>query len=153
IANASYAHKLTAYIWTAMQDKNNNPRICATQWLKVLLDVHAEGSKGAIEHGAGIENIEKSIKKGLADANPDVRTPMREMYWTFAAIWPERAEAIMLKLDSTGKKALEKANVKGDQVQSGRSSVMTVIKPPESSTVRNPVPRVSIKKFAMEQRK
>src|SRR5271169_2634318 len=42
LANVSYNHKLTAQIWTAIQDKNQNPRICASSWLKVLLEAHGE---------------------------------------------------------------------------------------------------------------
>jgi CLIP-associating protein 1/2 len=165
-ANASYNHKLTTHIWIAMQDKNQNPRISASTWLKVLLDTHGD-LKGQIEHGQGIENIEKTIKKGLTDPSPEVRNPMRECYWTFARIWPERAEAIMAKLDLTGRKALEKANPNAEaDPSSGRSSVMagaTTTKPDlaastpslaSSTASRNPLSgRVSIKKFAAEQRK
>jgi CLIP-associating protein 1/2 len=144
-----------------MQDKNNNPRISAAAWLKILLDAHGE-HKHQIEHGQGMENIEKAIKKGLADPSPDVRTPMRETYWVFAAIWPEKAEAIMAKLDAVGRKALEKANPNGEEVVSGRTSVMAAAKVVELSAstssaaplARNPLSgRVSIKKFAAEQRK
>lgn len=145
-----------------MQDKNNNPRISAAQWLKILLDAHSE-HKNQIEHGPGMENIEKTIKKGLADPSPDVRTPMRETYWTFAAIWPERAEAIMSKMDPAGRKALEKANPKAEEVVSGRTSVMAAAKSVDlaastssvsAAPTRNPLSgRVSIKKFAAEQRK
>jgi CLIP-associating protein 1/2 len=162
-ANVSYSHKLTAQIWTAMQDNNKNPRISASGWLKVLIDTHAD-SKSQIEHGQGIENIEKTLKKGLADPSPDVRTPMREAYWTFARVWPDRAETIMKTLDVSGRKALEKANPNADGgVISGRSSVMSKPADVARSTsslgsnvtgARNPMSgRVSIKKFAAEQRK
>ena len=110
LANVSYNHKLTGHIWAAMQDKNMNPRVCATIWLKVLLETHSE-SKSQIEHGQGMENIEKTIKKGLADPSPDVRNPMREIFWTFARIWPDLAEAIMAKLDVSGRKALDRKSV------------------------------------------
>ena len=166
IANASYNNKLTSQIWSAMQDKNQNPRVSASAWLKVLLDSHGE-SKSQIEHGQGMENIEKTVKKGLVDPSPEVRIPMRECYWTFARLWPERAEAIMKGLDASGRKALEKANpnVEGEIV-SGRASVMTTKTDPLASStaslggassaaapVRNPLSgRVSIKKFAAEQR-
>ena len=159
LANITYNHKLTTHIWTAMQDKNNNPRICASAWLKVLLEVHAETNKSAMEHGVGIENVEKCIRKGLTDPIPDVRTPMRDTYWTFASIWPDRAEGISGKLDVSGKKALEKANPKGEQQVSGRSSVMTMkndttTNAPSTAPSRNPLSgRVSVKKFAAEQRK
>jgi len=169
IANISYTHKLPSHIWTAMQDKNNNPRISASQWLKILLEVHGE-HKSQIEHGGtGIENIEKTIRKGLTDPSPDVRTPMRETFWVFAGIWPERAEGIMAKLDAVGRKALEKANPNangdGAGAGSGRSSVMATVRTVDvanstaslSSSVsaaRNPLSgRVSIKKFVAEQRK
>ena len=48
---------------------------------------------------------------------------MRETYWTFARIWPDRAEVIMKGLDVSGRKALEKANPAGME-EAGRSSVM-----------------------------
>lgn len=167
LANVSYNHKLTTQIWIAIQDKNQNPRICAAGWLKVLLEAHGE-NKAAIEHGTtGMENIEKTIKKGLADPSPDVRTPMRDTYWTFAKIWPERAEAISSKLDAAGRKALEKANPSNSEevVASGRSSSMAKPADPLAASTssvtsssalanRNPLSgRVSIKKFAAEQRK
>ena len=161
LANVSYNHKLTTHVWTAMQDKNQNPRIAASGWLRVVLDSHGVESKSQIEHGQGMENIEKTIKKGLTDPSPDVRTPMRDTYWAFAKIWPDRAEAIMAKLDLSGRKALEKANPNADgEVSSGRTSVQakpvdlgasTSSVPPSA---RNPLSgRVSIKKFAAEQRK
>src|SRR5271154_3997081 len=125
ISNVSYNHKLATQIWIAMQDKNQNPRVSSSAWLKVLLDAHGQESKSQIEHGLGIENIEKTIKKGLTDPSPDVRTPMREVYWTFAKLWPDRADGIMSKLDLSGRKALEKCNPNGEgEVVSGRSSVM-----------------------------
>src|SRR5271169_3099978 len=160
IANVSYNHKLTAQIWSSMQDKSMNPRILVSGWLKVLLETHGE-SKSQIEHGQGIENIEKTIKKGLADPSPDVRTPMSETYWVFATISPDRAEAIMAKLDLTGRKALEKAHPNLErEATSGRTSVQS--KPIDlgastssvTAAARNPRSgRVSIKKFAAEQRK
>jgi CLIP-associating protein 1/2 len=164
LANVSYNHKLTAQIWIAMQDKNMNPRICSSAWLRILLDAHGE-SKSQIEHGQGIENIEKTIKKGLADPSPDVRMPMRETFWTFARLWPDRAEAIMAKLDVSGRKALEKANPNAEgEVTSGRSSVLskpadlgasvTSVTSSVGAANRNPLSgRVSVKKFAAEQRK
>ena len=44
-----------------------NPRVAASAWLKVLLDTHGDNCKNQIEHGQGIENIEKTLKKGLTD--------------------------------------------------------------------------------------
>src|SRR5579859_2248377 len=75
LANISYSPKLTTHMWIAIQDKNQNPRISASGWLKVLLETHGD-SKAAMEHGVGIENVEKTLRKGLADPSPEVRTPM-----------------------------------------------------------------------------
>ena len=140
-----------------------NPRVAASAWLKVLIETHGDNCKNQIEHGQGIENIEKTLKKGLTDPSPDVRTPMRETYWTFARIWPDRAEVIMKGLDVSGRKALEKANPTGME-ESGRSSVMGTksvdlgasTASASGATAKGGPPmsgRVSIKKFAAEQRK
>jgi CLIP-associating protein 1/2 len=166
LVNAPYNHKLTAHIWTAAQDKNQNPRVCAVLWLKVFLEAHGHEAKGAIEHGPGMENVDKILKKGLADPSPDVRGPMRETYWVFAGIWPDKAQVILGKLDAVGRKALEKANpaVKnGDGAASGRSSVLgrsiglgasTTSAPATTTTGGGQLSgRVSIKKFAAEARR
>jgi CLIP-associating protein 1/2 len=161
LSTVSYNHKLTTHIWTAAQDKNQNPRVASSAWLRVFLDSHGVESKSQIEHGQGMENIEKTLRKGLTDPSPDVRTPMRDVYWTFARIWPERAEAIMAKLDLSGRKALDKANPNAEgEIISGRTSVQAKPVDLGASTssvtpaARNPLSgRVSIKKFAAEQRK
>ena len=125
LANVSYNHKLTTQIWLAIQDKNQNPRVAASGWLKVLLDTHRE-SRQQIEHGQGIESIEKTIKKGLTDPSPDVRTPMREAYWVFAKIWPDRAELIKKGLDVSGRKALDKINPSAGETDSLHSEPLVV---------------------------
>ena len=164
MANTSYNHKLTAHIWAAAQDKNQNPRVCAALWLKVLLEAHGHEAKSAIEHGPGIENVEKILRKGLADPSPDVRTPMRETFWVFAGFWGDKAEAMIGKLDAAGRKALEKANPAlnngADDAASGRTSVLGRSIGLGASTASAPVTaaaplsgRVSVKKFASEARR
>lgn len=160
LANAPYNHKLASHIWTAAQDKNQNPRVCAAMWLKVLLETHGMDSRAAIEHGPGMENVEKVLRKGLGDPAPDVRVLMRETYWVFAGIWPERAEVMMGKMDAVGRKALEKANpALAKEQDSGRSSVLGRSLGPGSAGSASTTAatglsgRVSIKKFAAEARK
>jgi CLIP-associating protein 1/2 len=92
IAKASYTPRIMQHVWGACQDKNVQPRLYATGWLKTLLNKEA-GHKNHIEHNGGLDVIEKCIKKGLNDPNPGVREKMRSTYWTFAGIWPARAEA------------------------------------------------------------
>jgi len=106
ISKVTYNYRLVQHISFACQDKNAQPRLYACGWLKTLLNKEAH-HKNHVEHTGGLEVIEKCIKKGLSDANPGVRERMRGTYWTFAAIWPARAEAIMNGLDSTAQRLLQ----------------------------------------------
>jgi len=92
ICNVSYNLRILQHIWAACQDKNVQPRTYATGWLKTLLKNNAH-HKGHLEHNGGLDLIEKCVKKGLADANPGVRESMRSTYWTFATVWPAKADA------------------------------------------------------------
>jgi CLIP-associating protein 1/2 len=106
IAKTTYNARIMQHIWGACQDKNLQPRTYATGWLKTLINKEAN-HKNQLEHSGGLDLVEKCIKKGLADPNPGVREKMRATYWTFAGIWPARAEAIMDGLDTTAQKLLQ----------------------------------------------
>lgn len=107
IARISYNTRIMQHIWGAVQDKNIQPRTFATGWLRTLLQKKAS-HKIQVEHGGGIDLVEKSISKGLADPNPGVREKMRGTFWIFHGIWPTRADVILNKLDSTAQKLLLK---------------------------------------------
>jgi len=107
IGRATYTARIMQHIWAACQDKNVQPRLYASGWLKTLIRKEAH-HKSHLEHGGGVDLIEKCIKKGLNDANPSVREKMRSTYWAFTPIWPTRAEAIMNGLDGTAQKLLQK---------------------------------------------
>jgi CLIP-associating protein 1/2 len=107
IGRTTYTARIMQHIWAACQDKNVQPRMYATGWLKTLIKKEAH-HKNHLEHGGGLDLMEKCIKKGLNDPNPGVREKMRSTYWAFAVIWPGRAEAIMNGLDSTAQKLLQK---------------------------------------------
>lgn len=92
ISKVAYTPRLMYHISSASQDKNVQPRTYATSWLKTLLK-KAATHKNHIEHTGGLDLIEKSIKKGLSDANPTVREKMRSTYWAFWGVWPARANA------------------------------------------------------------
>lgn len=108
LVSVSYHARLLQHLSLAIQDKNVTPRLYSTSWLRLVLEAHGD-SKSQIEH-AGIDSLDKSIRKGLADANPGVREGMRLTYWKYASIWPDKANSIMSSLDGTAKKQLEKAN-------------------------------------------
>ena len=98
LANVSYNIRLLQHIHSACQDKNVKPRTFATVWLKTLIERHAR-HKSLLEHGNGLELVEKSIKKGLTDANPTVRENMRPTYWAYFRVWPDRAQQILNSLE------------------------------------------------------
>jgi CLIP-associating protein 1/2 len=106
ISKVSYSTRIMQHIWMACQDKNVQPRTYATGWLKTLIKKEAH-HKSHIEHSGGLDLIEKCIKKGLADPNPGVRESMRSTYWTFAGVWPAKAEVIMAGLDAPQQNKLE----------------------------------------------
>lgn len=91
LGRVTYNNRIMQHMWAACQDKNVQPRLYATGWLKTLLKKEGH-HKNHIEHTGGLDLIEKCVKKGLNDPNPGVREKMRATYWTFAAIWPARAE-------------------------------------------------------------
>lgn len=86
----SYNRNLMQHVWAAATDKNKQPRQYAAGWLRTLLNKQA-GSKTHYESSGGLELAEKTINKGLHDADPKVKESMRATYWTFARIWPDRA--------------------------------------------------------------
>lgn len=91
VANVTYTVRIAQHIWAACQDKNVQPRIYATGWLKVIITRHRH-HKHALEHAGSLELIEKCIKTGLADRDLKVREGMRPTYWAFARLWSERSE-------------------------------------------------------------
>jgi CLIP-associating protein 1/2 len=91
LENVTYTPRILQHVWFACQDKNVQPRLYATGWLKTLI-IRQSRHKGSLEHGGGLELIEKCIKKGLSDANPGVREGMRGTFWTFHQSWPDRAD-------------------------------------------------------------
>ncbi|KAL1854378.1 suppressor of tub2 mutation [Diaporthe australafricana] len=107
IGRVTYTNRIMQHVAWACADKNVQPRLYATEWLKTLLKKEAQ-HKSHVEHTGGLDLIEKSIKKGLTDANPGVREKMRATFWTFHGIWPTRAEALMDTLEPTAQKLLEK---------------------------------------------
>ncbi|WYZ46389.1 hypothetical protein EsH8_IX_000614 [Colletotrichum jinshuiense] len=124
IGRVTYSSRIMQHIWGACQDKNVQPRTYATGWLKTVLDKESH-HKSHIEHGGGLELVEKCIKKGLNDANPGVRERMRATYWLFAKIWPARADMLRDTLEATAQKLLDKdpnnPNAPKREVESGRA--------------------------------
>ncbi|KAF2205725.1 hypothetical protein GQ43DRAFT_477101 [Delitschia confertaspora ATCC 74209] len=103
VSNVSYNNRIMQHVSLASQDKNVQPRIFSAAWVKTLILKH----KSAIEHSGGLDVLDKAMQKGLVDANPKVREAYRNTYWTFALVWPQKAEAVLNTLDPRNRKALD----------------------------------------------
>ena len=90
-AYVTYNLRILQHIWSASQDKNVRPRSYATVWLKTIIDKHGY-HRSTLEHANGLDLIEKCIKHGLADANPEVRESTRNTYWSYWRFWPDRSD-------------------------------------------------------------
>lgn len=107
ISNVSFNIRLLQHVAFAAQDKNFGVRLFAAGWMKTLIARQAH-HKSTIEHGGGLDLVEKSITKGLGDPNPSVREASRGAFWTFYGVWPDRANSIADTLDSKSRNLLEK---------------------------------------------
>lgn len=94
---------------STLQDKNVQTRVYAVGHIKDYIQVHGLRSKSYIESAGGLDIIEKSLRKALADPNPGVRESARGLFWAFNGVWHEKALIILESLDATARKQLEKA--------------------------------------------
>lgn len=92
IGNVTFTTRILQHVYWASVDKNVQLRLYAAGWLRTLIRRQAR-QKSTVEHGGGLDLLEKSIKKGLGDANPGVREALRSTFWTFYGVWPDRANA------------------------------------------------------------
>ncbi|KAJ7774326.1 clasp N terminal-domain-containing protein [Mycena maculata] len=99
---------LLPLLWATLQEKTVQARAFVVAHLKQYLVVHGQRSKHAIETTGGLEIMEKSLKKALADPNPAVRENARICFWVFEAIWRDRGVTLLDGLDSVARKQLEK---------------------------------------------
>lgn len=92
ITNVSFSTKVLHHVTSACFDKNLQPRMYATTWLRVLMESHSN-SKSLFERTSSVENIEQAIKRGLSDTAPGTREGMRKTMAVYNDIWPERRDA------------------------------------------------------------
>ncbi|PVH99714.1 HEAT repeat-containing protein [Periconia macrospinosa] len=146
-SNVSYTTRLLQHVSFACQDKNVQPRTYSAGWVKTLIRKH----KSHIEH-SGLELLDKTLRKGVSDANPKVREAYRSAYWTFALVWPQKAEARMFAtFDKREKTALEKdPNNPNASLASSQSSVANFSK---SVGAGSGAARDALKAKIAEQRK
>jgi CLIP-associating protein 1/2 len=105
--NCTYHIRMMQHIWNAAQDKNVQVRQFVGDWLRTILKRQAS-YKQHFDSSGSLDLAEKCIRKGLDDANPKVKENSRTTYWTFAKIWPEKADKIINSLEAKARAALEK---------------------------------------------
>jgi CLIP-associating protein 1/2 len=147
--HCTYNARVMQHIWNAYQDKNASTRNAATEWILTVLKRQA-GYKSHFESSGGLDLTEKCIRKGLDDANPKVKEGTRAVYWTFAKVWTEKANAIMDKLDPKSRALLEKdANNPNAALHGGKASTSSV----SSAAAPRPGGRSTLKELMAEQRR
>jgi CLIP-associating protein 1/2 len=103
VGNIPLTYRVLQHIAASANDKNFSTRMCTAGWLKIVIE---KNGRHCEQHGC-LDPIDQCIRTGLQDAKLDVREPMRATYWTFAQIWPDRAESIMSSLDTKAQKMLD----------------------------------------------
>ena len=68
--------------------------------------------------------LQDSIKKGIADADPEARTFSRKAYWGFADHFKDQADNLMTGLDPNHKRMLQ-----GEMSQSSSSNSLNFLQP------------------------
>lgn len=145
--NCSYHIRMMQHIWSAAQEKNAQIRQCVPEWLRTVLKRQAS-YKSHFESSGGLDLAEKCIRKGLDDANPKVKEATRAAYWTMARSWPDKAEAIMNKLDAKSRSLLEKdSNNPNATLFNPQASTGVSAKPAA------PAGRLTLKALMAEQRR
>jgi CLIP-associating protein 1/2 len=107
LSHCTYNHRVLYHVCVTFQEKNVQTRCSAPSWLKVLMKRNAS-HRSHMEHGGGLEMIEKSLKKGLEDANPKVRENTRSAFWMYYQIWPEHGDKFLANVDDKMRIGLEK---------------------------------------------
>lgn len=90
IGHVTFTARILQHITSASQDRNAQLRLSAAGWIKTVISKQAR-HKSTMEHAGGLDNLDRSIRKGLSDANPAVRETMRGTFWAFFNVWPGKA--------------------------------------------------------------
>ncbi|CAO3675429.1 unnamed protein product [Rhizopus stolonifer] len=102
-----FSARIVVILCKTIDNKNNQVRKSAAEFLKTLLTTHARSFQGNSS-----TSLQKYIKKGLTDASPGVRKSCRQAYWVYYEHWPKEAEKICLEMDSGTLKQLKASQKK-----------------------------------------
>ncbi|KAH6571578.1 hypothetical protein BASA60_007102 [Batrachochytrium salamandrivorans] len=90
--------------------KSQNIRQISADCLRLIIErgVTAGNSHQAFERTGCLDTIEKTLKKGLQDANDRVRESSRDVHYFYAVGWPDRAARLLDSMDPSARKAMQR---------------------------------------------
>ncbi|KAL7753924.1 suppressor of tub2 mutation [Sorochytrium milnesiophthora] len=118
-----------------VEDKNLQVRQYGMAFVSTVLEKQLESASAEQIPKASLDLIEKAIKKGVADANAQVREYSRGAFVMYSDLWPARADALLQTFDAQTKRTLSRAATK----QPSRPSVRP--RPPSAAEAAPSSPR------------
>ncbi|BGP55697.1 suppressor of tub2 mutation [Rhodotorula sphaerocarpa] len=109
LEHAPYHLRTVQLVVALLGEKTASARQFGAQHVVTLLSVHAPTARAALDASGGTDALEAAVRKGLADANPQVRETARRAFWELEPVWPDRAAKLATTLDAGGRKLLDKA--------------------------------------------
>ncbi|CAO3638943.1 unnamed protein product [Mucor fragilis] len=146
--------KVLTFLCARAQDKNPQLREFAFGYIKTVLSVHGSAITSRLTENADLtQAVADSLKKGLVDAAPTVRSACKETYYTYEEHWPTAAFEFASKLDVVTQRRL------GVNTKQSSSTASKPLKPllrrtskSTPNAIKKPVSSVSINKAAITSR-
>ncbi|XP_043472094.1 CLIP-associating protein 1-A isoform X3 [Leptopilina heterotoma] len=101
ILQHTHGSRLIPIITTCVNHKSKEIRRASCEYLNLILKSWPQ--QLLMRH---VNILQDSIKKGIADSDPEARCFARSSYWAFKDLFPEQAEVLLNSLDATYKRSL-----------------------------------------------
>ncbi|XP_051174524.1 CLIP-associating protein 1-A isoform X3 [Leptopilina boulardi] len=101
ILQHTHGSRLIPIITSCMNHKSKEIRRASCEYLNLILKSWPQ--QLLVKH---VNILQDSIKKGIADSDPEARSFARSSYWAFKDQFPEQAEILLNSLDATYKRSL-----------------------------------------------
>ncbi|KAJ1344251.1 hypothetical protein BSLG_001391 [Batrachochytrium salamandrivorans] len=107
---STFHQKNLSHFSSGIISKSQNIRQISADCLRLIIErgVTAGNSHQAFERTGCLDTIEKTLKKGLQDANDRVRESSRDVHYFYAVGWPDRAARLLDSMDPSARKAMQR---------------------------------------------
>ncbi|KAM0752761.1 hypothetical protein T439DRAFT_182194 [Meredithblackwellia eburnea MCA 4105] len=138
LTHSGYHIKTLQLLLVAMSDKIVSARQFVSGHVLTFVKFHvSKNHKGLVEQTGGLDILAECVRKGLGDANSQVKETSRKTYWMLEEVWPKfMAEKVMGGLDASSKKQLEKAKAPPASSASGAAGSSTPGRAPAAKVAR-----------------